>query len=299
VVEIRSFDEICSTLDESGCFEGLPFMPEMSDVCGQRAVVFRCVDKIYDYGRTKKLRRLSNTVLLAGLRCNGSAHGGCQAGCYVLWKTVWLRPVGSGSRSRSTLAREHAAAAVRPSGSSSARYTCQYTELAAASSPLATWDIRQDLRPLMTGNLTLRAFCVGMLTRWFNAVQDLRGGAGYPAMTRGSRNGSSLAAVSFVRGDRVRVRSAEDILTTLNDEGRHRGLWFDRDMVKHCGQRYTIADSVERIIDDATGRMLHMKTPCLVLAGADASGEFLRFCAQHEYPFWRDVWLSPEPDCDS
>ena len=35
-------------------------------------------------------------------------------------------------------------------------------------------------------------------------------------------------------------------------------------------------------------------TPCLVLAEAEASGEFLRFCAQHEYPFWREVWLSPE-----
>jgi hypothetical protein len=37
-----------------------------------------------------------------------------------------------------------------------------------------------------------------------------------------------------------------------------------------------------------------MKAPCIVLDGADASGEFLRLLAQHEYPFWREVWLSPE-----
>src|SRR5262245_7515840 len=89
VVEIRSLDEIQKTLDGSDCLDGLPFMPEMTRYCGQRAVVFRCVDKIYDYGRSKKLRRLTDSVLLAGLRCDGSAHSGCQASCYLLWKTAW------------------------------------------------------------------------------------------------------------------------------------------------------------------------------------------------------------------
>ena len=63
-----------------------------------------------------------------------------------------------------------------------------------------------------------------------------------------------------------------------------------RDMIRHCGQHYTVLRRVERIIDDATGEMLEMATPCLLLT--EASGEFLRFCAQHEYPFWREVWLS-------
>jgi hypothetical protein len=87
----------------------------------------------------------------------------------------------------------------------------------------------------------------------------------------------------------------EDIAATLDQGGRHRGLWFDRDMVKHSGRRYSVLRRVDRIIDDATGRMLELKRPSLVLAGAEASGEFLRFCAQHEYPFWRQEWLSPDP----
>ena len=87
----------------------------------------------------------------------------------------------------------------------------------------------------------------------------------------------------------------EDIAKTLNQKGEP-GPWFDAEMVKHCGRRYTILKNVERIIDDATGQMLQMKNPCLLLAGADASGEFHRFLAQHEYPFWRDVWLSPETE---
>jgi len=92
IVKIRSLEEIQTTLDGSGCLDGLPFMAEMARFCGQDALVFRCVDKIYDYGRTKRLRRLKRAVLLTGLRCNGSAHGGCHASCYLLWKEVWLRP---------------------------------------------------------------------------------------------------------------------------------------------------------------------------------------------------------------
>jgi hypothetical protein len=65
-------------------------------------------------------------------------------------------------------------------------------------------------------------------------------------------------------------------------------------MIKRCGHSYRVLKRVERIIDDATGQMLEMKAPCIVLDEADASGEFLRLCPQHEYPFWREVWLSPE-----
>ena len=86
------------------------------------------------------------------------------------------------------------------------------------------------------------------------------------------------------------------IAPTLNDKGRHRGLWFDRDMIRHCGRRYVVLRRVDRIIDDATGRMRELKTPSLALDGAEASGEFLRFCAQHEYPLWREAWLSRELD---
>src|SRR2546425_633150 len=86
LVEIRPLEEIESTLDESGCLDGLPFMPEMGGFCGRRIRVFRCVDKILDFGRSWRLRRLEDTVLLAGLRCDGGAHGGCQASGYLLWK---------------------------------------------------------------------------------------------------------------------------------------------------------------------------------------------------------------------
>ena len=312
VVEIRSLTEISRTLDSSGSLDALPFQTEMAKFCGQRARVFRCVDKIYDYGRTKTLKRLRDSVLLVSLRCDGRAHDGCQAGCYLIWKTAWLKPIDpahveeraerslpeghSDVRNRtdwSSVADDFPNAIKAPDGNT-AGYKCQFTELAAASTPMKSWDFRQDLRPLFSGNITLAAFCVAMLTRLFNRIQGMRGGSGFPPMTLSPGNHIPSADFCLGTGDVIRVLSASEISKTLNQKGRNRGLWFDQDMLKHCGQRYTVLKRVDRIIDDATGQMISMKTPCIVLDGVECSGEFLRFCAQQDYPYWREAWLARE-----
>jgi len=294
LVQVRSLREIRSNLDESGCFDGLPFMEEMAGFCGRRFRVFRCVDKVFDYGRSGRLRRIEDVVLLGGLRCDGSAHGGCQASCSLLWKTAWLHPVRDDAEQgdeRRTEPAERRTGSVEQATSSG--YTCQFTQQTAASHPLSRWDIRQDLRPLLGGNLTLRAFCVGMLTRLFNRVDRLLGGLGYPPLSRRTLERTPGSTYRLAPGDTVRVLGSERIAATLNERSRNRGLWFDPEMLKHCGQRCQVSRQVDRIIDIATGRLLAMKTPCLVLEGVDSSGEFMRFWAQHEDLYWREVWLEP------
>jgi hypothetical protein len=156
---------------------------------------------------------------------------------------------------------------------------------------MSPWDPRQDLRPLIAGNVTISAFCVAILTRVFNLAQRLRGGLGFPVRWRSATAVSLRTDLNLQPGELVRVRDPERIFETLDVSGKNRGLWFDRDMLKHTKQRYKVLARVDRIIDDASGRMLQMKTPCIVLEGVDASGEVLRFCAQHDVPFWREAWL--------
>jgi hypothetical protein len=67
-------------------------------------------------------------------------------------------------------------------------------------------------------------------------------------------------------------------------------------MLHHCKRCYRVLSRVDKPIDDASGWMLLMKTPCNVLDGVDASGEHLRFCAQHNYAFWREAWLERVED---
>jgi hypothetical protein len=294
-VEIRSLQEIEATLDERGCLGGMPFQPEMVSLCGRRGRVFRSIDKIYDYGRTRGMRRLRGCVLVSGLRCDGAAHDACQARCYVIWRTEWLRHLGeqgpSEARSGAGRVAPTRVAAPADGGGTRDRYLCQFTELHHASTAMGTWEIGKELRPLVAGNVTVRAWVVGLATRWFNLLQGLRGGTAFPPPPRRIEGTAIAEAQPLSPGDAVIVRPLAEIASTLNAKNKHRGLWFDRDQIKHCGTTRTVLARVDRIIDDAHGQMLTMKTPCILLAGVDYSGETLNFNAQHDLFFWREVWL--------
>ena len=94
-VEVRSKAEILATLDKQGRLDGLPFMPEMLKHCGQRVRVSKRAHKTCDPPSGIAARRMRNAVHLDDLRCDGQAHGGCQAGCLIFWKEAWLKPVES------------------------------------------------------------------------------------------------------------------------------------------------------------------------------------------------------------
>jgi hypothetical protein len=99
LVEVRGAAEIGATLDERGKLAELPFMPEMLPFCDRIFRVARRVDKINDWRGGNEIRRIRNVVTLVDVRCNGVNHGGCQAGCHILWNERWLRRVSRGERS--------------------------------------------------------------------------------------------------------------------------------------------------------------------------------------------------------
>jgi len=181
---------------------------------------------------------------------------------------------------------------------SSRTYVCQMTELWEASRPMSSFDLRQDLRPLFWGNVGIRAYLIAILTRIFNEVQGLRGGARYPYMLEGKVAGETPTAnIGFKTNQTVVVQNKDKIAKTLI-RGRNKGLWFDQEMVRFCGQSAVVRKRVDRIIHESTRKMVVMKTPCVTLENVVATGEFLRLCPQHEYIFWREIWLD-SPDQDS
>jgi hypothetical protein len=102
-VEVKSRDEILSTLDQNAKHRGLRFVPEMYDFCGQRFRVFKRVQKIC-IENTPDVRRINNTVLLEGGICQGGGIG-CDRACFHFWRELWLRrvsPVHAVDRTRST-----------------------------------------------------------------------------------------------------------------------------------------------------------------------------------------------------
>ncbi len=296
-VEIKSWEEIRETLDEQGHHEQLPFMPEMLAMCGQRTRVFRCVHRLFDYRKTRRMRHMDGGVLLTGVVCDGSSHGGCEAACHTIWKAAWLRRVDGGeAASRSPRAHDRSAevqaSAILQIGVHPPRYACQLTQLHAASRPIGKASLINFIRPLVAGNVTPAAFTVGWLTHLFNELQHLRQGVSFPTFEEGGQAGETPDEdIRLQPGDQVVVRLSGEIRATLNDQSLHRGLYFEPDMLKHCGRRYCVQAKVGRLIDIVTGEMRTMKTPAYVLRDIHFSGERQLFNAQYEPLFWRHAWL--------
>jgi hypothetical protein len=306
VVEVRAPAEILATLASDASLDKLPFMPEMLQYSGRRFTVSNRVEKICDTvsGGPPNSRRMRDTVLLEDLRCDGTGHGGCQAGCRLYWKESWLRRVDPDSEPEDrtddalaqleALARDGTRAVRDVDGAPAEAYRCQATDALRASEPMSNYDLRQYIRELTSGN-------VGLLRFLRVAVRALSGLIGRrlhlisyhpvrlhpePVPTRGELN--------LLPGDEVEVRSAKEIAPTVGPNGKTRGLAFDWEMLPHCGGRYRVQDRVERIIDERTGQMIEISSDCLVLDGVVCSGDHSRgrwFCPRAIYPYWREAWL--------
>ncbi len=297
-VEIRNLHEILQTLDADGTLDGVPFMPEMAAYCGQRVRVFRRIDKLNDWIHSAGLKRMHDLVLLERLRCTGSAHGGCQANCHLRWKESWLRrsPPGPAATPDETDASGASTAGlvtlcVRDDGTGEPRFVCQATELTTGAPPLALADPRHYAKDLWYGNVRLWHFVRGIAIGCFNWAQGKRGGSRFPSYVPSGPNGLARDDLQLAPGDRVRVKSKHAIEPTLNTKSRNRGLYFDRDMLRFCGGEYAVRARLDRVIVEQTGKLISLPTPCIVLDGVTATGEYFGFNPENEYIFWREIWL--------
>jgi len=302
-VEVRSREEILATLDENGCLENLPFMPEMFAFCGQRLRVYKRAHKTCDTVNDYKGRRMKDAVHLEGARCNGQSHGGCEASCLIYWKTAWLRvPAETGSESQSrqdelqTLGKSEAhhctegdvLAAVhkRPVDESKPAYVCQATQVPAATEPLPWWEWRQYVEDYRSGNVKLgrmaKSFLymayvhglinlgigIGPALRWiYDRFQDLRKGVPFPhragKLPAGTR--TPFVKLDLQPGEWVRVKSFDAIRETCDQGNMNRGMRWDAELAPYCGGTYQVLKRVSKIVNEKTGEMQEMKNPCIIL----------------------------------
>jgi hypothetical protein len=91
-VEVKSEQEILSTLDENRRYKGLYFMGGMRECCGKQYRVLKRVERIL-LETNQELRKMKDTVLLEGAMCNGQVWYGCDRSCYYFWREAWLKRV--------------------------------------------------------------------------------------------------------------------------------------------------------------------------------------------------------------
>lgn len=313
LVEVRSATEILATLDEKGELDNLPFMPEMLQFCGKRLTVHKVAHKLCDTISASGLRWMNNAVHLTGARCSGQAHGGCQTACLLYWKESWLMrvddlPTISGEPTRlpvngdrSSILEKATRKAPGPDGEE--RFSCQATELLrAAPSRIRFWDLRQYVTDLRTGNVSMGELLRTFLFHLFNVYQDrskrilprcltIREGLSW-GFVKGYVVGSTPAArLDLQPGELVRIKAKEEIMRTLDSKRLNRGMGFEEEMARACGRTARVTRRVERCIDEKTGRMLSMKTPCIALEGVVCDGVYHANCPREFIPFWREIWL--------
>lgn len=318
LVQVRSAKEIFETLDESGALDGLPFMPEMLSHCGAVLRVESSAHKTCDTINYSGSRRLADTVHLSGTRCDGAAHGGCQAGCLFFWKHQWLKPIRGGESVDSELESEVDGEVVaflksnasHQDESEGVRYRCQATDLLKASSPIQWWDPLQYIRDVQSGNVgigqvvksaSFRIFdkwlkSIGpynRLLQYYNRFQKKRGGTPYPYLT-GKLKKTPRETLDLEPGEWVRIKSQEEILETVDLWRRNRGLSFDPEMVRYCGSTRQVLARVERIVDEKNGQLIELPSDCIILGDVTCKAEYSSrrlFCPRALYPFWREIWL--------
>lgn len=320
-VRVKSPQAILATLDNGGRLEKTPFMPEMLDACGQVFSVASRADKTCDTATQTGGRRLFDSVHLFGQRCDGAAHGGCQAACLNFWKESWLELLGPDSPETNPTGystKELDAArsgimknVVAETGSEKTPvYSCQATELPTYTRPLSPWSLGQYWRDLSSNKVSLlrmaRVAFISLYSRivesgigyrfWvaaYDSVQTVRGRPPWPQKS-GTLASTPTEHLDLEVGEYVRVKSHDEILETLDGNNKNRGLFFDTEMVRFCGSVQRVHSRVEKIINEGTGEMMNFGNPCIILEDVWCSSDWSacrRFCPRNIYHYWREIWL--------
>jgi hypothetical protein len=323
LVTVRSEAEILATLDEQGGLDALPFMPEMLQFSGKQFRVHKRAIKTCDTIGNTGMYRMERAVHLEGVRCDGQAHGGCQAGCLIHWKEAWLKraepgeellvgespdetadPVNLLAGPRAcTLAALMQATRAETAPSGDEVFSCQATEMRrAAPVHLAGWDPRQYVADVRSGNAPLLPMLRGLLIHLFNKYQTtsrrflpsflrIKRGDTYPFLQGRVVGRTPKEPLNLQPGELVEVKSGEEILQTLDKNNRNRGLRFGGGMLEYCGKQFRVLRRVEKIIDERTGKMLHFPGDAIILDGIVCNAKYELFCPREIYSYWREIWL--------
>jgi hypothetical protein len=328
-VIVCSAQEILSTLDANGSLDGLPFMPEMLDWCGKPFRVLRRVEKTcVDIGfPTYPNRRFAadDVVMLEGPRCDGHGHDGCKRGCRIFWKEAWLRraegaptptppPTQTPTQTpapppapmaEAGLAELSARLKVR---ADEQRYFCQSTELKNATEPFPgktrPWMVRIAFKQIRNGDRSARDLAKRFVI-WF--VTKLRRITYGDKLLRGPNKTTPAASLDLKPGELVRVKRLNEIVATLDQKGRNRGMHICYEMTRCCGEEAEVRIRVDRIIDERTGTMRKLQNTVMLrnmrsdpnLCEECLCYEEMGDCPRGELMYWREIWLERTPAAGS
>ena len=92
-------------------------------------------------------------------------------------------------------------------------------------------------------------------------------------------------------GDLVEIRSADEIMATLDERGEFENLPFMPEMLKFCGRRLTVNKVAHKLCDTISGTGIHKMTNAVHLTDARCDGAAHGGCQTACLLYWKEAWL--------
>ena len=197
-------------------------------------------------------------------------------------------------------------------------YVCQATLLPLYTKLLPWWNLSQYLEDFTSKNIPLNRFLRDVITftfywllrqgnhfsyrasvpfHWlYDYFQTITGGVPYPRKSGNIPLGQRTPTcdLNLKVGDIVKAKSYKEILLTLDESNKNRGLFFDAEHVPYCGGTYRVKSIVEKFIDEKTGKMITPKNKSVILEGVFCQARYSDcrlFCPRAIFSWWREIWL--------
>lgn len=137
---------------------------------------------------------------------------------------------------------------------------------------------------------------------WRKAVSALRGGRRQTPGTETAQATPAPATTAPLRpGDRVRVRSFEEIQATLDATSSYRGLGYEPVVMnRYCGGTFVVRKRIDRFFDERRWKMLKVRE-VVILEGVfceppPKSLPVWAGCDRSCFLFWKEAWLERVDD---
>jgi len=231
-------------------------------------------------------------VTLDGIRCSGAAHHGCQKACMILWREAWLRKVeDTAVQPQVDLQGMDRLRARLKVMTGPKTYYCQASELPKATYSLSRWQrLGTYLSGLRGGNFNALQMAKNSGTWLYWRIRRMFFGV----YARGSNKSTPVESLNLQPGEWVEVKSMQDIIETLNENGHNRGMLFSPDMRVWCGRRCRVKGRIDKIIMDGTGQMRQLLNT-VYLEGSTCGCSYMAIdmggCSRCEVTYWREIWL--------
>ncbi len=103
-----------------------------------------------------------------------------------------------------------------------------------------------------------------------------------------------LERLNLEAGEFVQVKSMQEIMETLDDAGRCKGLQFMPEMWKYCGRTFRVFRKVSKLMIEGTGEFRRIAGTVL-LENVMCDGSAHYDCDASCFHFWKEAWLTRAP----